>query len=732
MTEINHSNGHTPDTGQAPLIPGQRPPQDSTPPGVWRGPVPAEPAPAAPVKTKRRALRRIVTHPRTRTAPISAAKGAVRAVKHPHTRLVARVIVRQGAYVASGGRIVARRTWDARTTARHQRMMRAAEALGDHAVAKEWEERAEAHRAARHQRRMAMLTAPIVAAKAMAYTAAGLLALGIVMAISSHRLADVIRPLMDTGYAIRWLLAAGASLWHPITTYGPWAALASLWALGKGKGEMPKWLATSMSSEELTIDERTITLAIKGLNIKNINNHLKAGLPLQYITPARDDGRGTFAAIRLPGVPALEVAKKRVQLAAGLHRAAKEVWPSVGTEAGILNLWIADKGVLEEGAGEYPLLSDGTTDFFKGFAFGMTLRGKPVMVPMAGRNTIVGGMPDQGKSSAARALMAGAALDPTCELRIWVPDANFDFEAFKPRCSRYVMGAEDEKIEQIRNDLRELHKEIQERGLLLVKYKVPEVTREIADRVPALRPLVCLLEEAHVAFNHPVYGKEIRQLVCDIVKLNRKRAIHFIVSTQAPTKDSMPRDVTRNCSNGLAFAVGDYVANDALLGDGAFRSGHRATELIPGVDKGTCLAKGLSGQRSETVQVHFISVAADNDQITPLITRSLAAVAERNADVLTAPEVETEDVDVLADVTQVMRGERVVKTEEVVHRLKVLRPGYYKTWTTGELSAALRPHGAAPYKTNGTMHVGLDRVRDAIAERDREGANGAENSDSDA
>src|SRR5581483_1809995 len=275
-----------------------------------------------------------------------------------HTRLVARVVVRQGAYVATGGRIVARRTWDARTTARHQRMMRAAEALGDHAVAKEWEERAEAHRAARHQRRMAMLTAPIVAAKAMAYTAGGLLALGIVMAISSKHLSDVIRPLMDTGYAIRWLLAAGASLWHPITTYGPWVALASLWAVGKGKGEMPKWLATSMEGEELTIDERSITLAIKGLNIKNINNHLKQGLPLQYITPARDDGRGTFAAIRLPGVPALEVAKKRVQLAAGLHRAAKEVWPSVGTEAGILNLWIADKGVLEEGAGPYPLLND--------------------------------------------------------------------------------------------------------------------------------------------------------------------------------------------------------------------------------------------------------------------------------------------------------------------------------------------------------------------------------------
>ena len=82
-------------------------------------------------------------------------------------------------------------------------------------------------------------------------------------------------------------------------------------------------------------------------------------------------------------------------------------------------------------------------------------------------------MPGQGKSSAARAVAAGVALDPTAELRIWVPDANFDFEAFRPRCSRYVLGAEDEKIEEILIHLRELHAEVQSRGELLVKFEIP-------------------------------------------------------------------------------------------------------------------------------------------------------------------------------------------------------------------------------------------------------------------
>src|SRR6185437_493263 len=147
---------------------------------------------------------------------------------------------------------------------------------------------------------------------------------------------------------------------------------------------------------------------------------------------------------------------------------------------------------------------------------------------------------------------------------------------------------------------------------------------ELASANVGLHPLVCLLEEAHVAIQHHEHGKEISGLLCDIVKLGRKRAIHLIVSTQAPTKDSMPRDVTRNCSNGIAFAVGDHHANDALLGQGAYAAGNRATELIPGTDRGTALVKGFSGERAEVVQVYFLDVAKGSDQVTPLIDRALA------------------------------------------------------------------------------------------------------------
>src|SRR5438094_736431 len=82
--------------------------------------------------------------------------------------------------------------------------------------------------------------------------------------------------------------------------------------------------------------------------------------------------------------PATEIGKRRTDLATGLHRAASEVWPTVGDEAGILDLWVADRGALAEGAGPYPLLEDGLVDVFKGVPAGRTLRGDAIYVPIIG------------------------------------------------------------------------------------------------------------------------------------------------------------------------------------------------------------------------------------------------------------------------------------------------------------------------------------------------------------
>jgi S-DNA-T family DNA segregation ATPase FtsK/SpoIIIE len=636
-------------------------------------------------------------------------------------------VVRHGLTVVQGAESWAVRAWDASTMGVYRRQIKAAERIGNHELLADWMDRAEQAKERRHKRMMDLPALIAGVGKAVLFGLAGLFVLVLVIGL----LADLTEVGSFTGVlggvleGIGWLFAVVAFVWTPFLIAAPFLLVLALWREGRRRGSAPAWLATTTDADlDAAIDETTIARALAALRIPQITSYLKEGLPLQYITPCRVDGRGTHAVVRLPGgVTAEKIARRRADLASGLHRLAKEVWPTTGTEAGILDLWVADKGALAEGAGPYPLLTDGVTDVFKGVPFGKTLRGDPMVAPLMERNSITGGMPGQGKSSAARVIMAGAALDPTAELRIWVPDANFDFEVFQERCSRYVMGAEDEKIEEIRDHLRELHAEVQRRGELLIRYETPAVTRELANRNIGLHPLLCLLEEAHVAIQHGKYGKDISKLLVDIVRLGRKRGIHLIVSTQAPTKDSMPRDVTRNCSNGIAFAVGDHVANDALLGQGAYSGGHRATELIPGTDKGTAVVKGFTGERSDIVQVYFLDVAKTNDQVTPILARAMAAVAERGKGLPgarrgTAPAIEPAR-DLLADLGEVL-GTEPVPAADVPALLRNMAPDWaaYQDLTGKQLRERLdREYGVKVPSTGNRWPLDPITIRDALAKR---------------
>jgi S-DNA-T family DNA segregation ATPase FtsK/SpoIIIE len=645
---------------------------------------------------------------------------------HDKTKTATKVVLRESFTVVQGLESWAKRAWDASTMGVYRRQIKAAEAVGDREELKQWTDRKESATDRRHKRLMDLPKLAWGVVKVTVAMTLGVPFLVLLIAILTKATGHGSFTGVWLGFFafIGFLIAGGALVWSGVSIAAPFMIVIAAWREGKRRAEPPAWLVTTTDAElDATIDETTIARALEALRIPAITQYLKAGLKLQFITPARVDGRGTHAVVRLPaGVTADKIARRRGDLATGLHRAAKEVWPTTGAEAGIMDLWIADKGALAEGAGEYPLISGGLVDVFKGVPAGKTLRGDALVAPVMERNTIAGGMPGQGKSSAARAIMVGCALDPTAELRIWVPDVNYDFEVFKPRCSSYIMGADDDSMKAIRDQLVNVHEEVQRRGELLLRYEVPSVTRELASAGVGLHPLVCLLEEAHVAIQHGTYGKEIAQLLVDIVKLGRKRGIHMIVSTQAPTKDSMPRDVTRNCSNGIAFAVGDHVANDALLGQGAYSAGHRATELIPGTDKGTAVVKGFTGERSEMLQWYYLDVAKGNDQVTPLIQRSMDAIAKLGKTVPDSRPVEIKTRDLLSDLDEVL-GQDPRPIADVPALLKRLAPGWtrYQGLTGKALRELLeREHGIKVPSTGNRYPLDPITVRDAIVRREQD------------
>ncbi|MFD8492380.1 hypothetical protein [Amycolatopsis sp. NPDC059657] len=472
------------------------------------------------------------------------------------------------------------------------------------------------------------------------------------------------------------------------------------------------------------IDERMISKALAHLGIGPLDRFFKNGGVLDYPVAARTDGDGTFAQIRLPmGVTADMVAARRSKLAANLGRASLETWPTKGDEDGILDLWVADKGILRAGAGSWPLVHEGQVDLFDGVPFGLSQRGLVINAPLIGVNWLIGGRPGQGKSAALRTLLLGAALDPTAELWMFVMGESPDFGPFAPRLSRYHMGMDDSVAEAATQALADLLSEMERRGKVLGEQpgSPPKVSRKLADkRALGLHPLVCGIDECHELFQHPKYGKKAAELAVRLIKRGRKYGIVLLLATQSPTKDSIPREITRNISCGVAFSVSDQVANDGLLGSGKYAAGIRATELRINTDRGTCVAVGITDETFELVRGFYVPFEDGADDVTPVIARAMALIedAGRQIESSAVPEIEAAPVaDPLADIDAVMDGEPRVRTQIVLKRLAAHNAAEYERWTARDLRAALEDHGVATRKSDGAMVVRADDVAEALTRR---------------
>lgn len=522
-----------------------------------------------------------------------------------------------------------------------------------------------------------------------------------------------VRDAIATGLAVAWS-------WLPVLVVAGVVG-AAVW---EGRDLTPGvgWLTRpDRDDTDSWVDERMISRALAHLGISPLNAFLKTGGQFVYTVAARKDGDGTFAQVRLPlGVTAEMVADRRKVLAANLGRASLETWPTTGEEDGVLDLWIADKGTLGGGAGDWPLLHDGFVDVFDGVPFGLSQRGVVINAPLFESNWLVGGRPGQGKTNVLRVLLLGAALDPTAELWAFVMGESPDFEPLSPRLSRYRVGMDDSVAADTVTALEDLLNEMERRGKVLGEQpgRPPKVSRRLADKPGlGLHPLIMAIDECHELFQHPRYGKKAEELAVRLIKRGRKYGIILLLATQSPTKDSIPKEITRNISCGVAFAVADHIANDGLLGAGKYRAGIRATELRMRTDRGTCVAVGATDNIFELVRTFYIPFEDGADMVTPVIVRAVAHRAEHgraHIETGTPKEIEATTVDHLADIDHVMDGENRVRTQTVLARLAAHNPTEYEPWTARDLRAVLFEHGIRPRKSDGAMVVRAEDVNAAL------------------
>ncbi|MET7731200.1 FtsK/SpoIIIE domain-containing protein [Streptomyces sp. NPDC005402] len=651
-------------------------------------------------------------------------------VTHETTKTVVRAAARHGLYTVNGGRIVARRTWDGKTGARYERMLRAAEAAGNYEVAEEWEERLQRFREARHRRRMDLLHSPVDVAKGVGVgvgmSIGVLVALGVVMAINNHDVTDVITPLSATIEFIGLLIRIVQVVWPYAVVLGPLFALLGMWAVGSKQQAAPAWVmpAGVRNSEGEPITPSIVVKALRDLGIPAMRNAIKemgdAGAAM--LGPIRIAGCGVEVDVTLPsGVSTNEVQQRRRKLAENLTRHEHEVFITIPQAARTVRLWVADSGALDEPIGPSPLVTDETmtADYAKGRApWGQDLRGDAAALSLYQRHLLITGLSNQGKTVALRSLALWLALDKSVQFLIGDLKGVGDWKMFMGLATTLIQGPTDEHVIQVTE---------------MVEGAVDEMNRRLmAPPGTQFPPLIVLVDEAQVAFMCPAKDDEKRpyggskansRYFMAVRKIhNQGRVVNVLMwqGTQDPTNENLPKLVREGAHTRASLALGTESQARMALGDKAVDGGAAPNLLRPGLDRGTLVvaSDGIAipaGQASITVRTHYV-----DDEGAVAITDRAKAMRDG---VTTLTVIERgEERDPLADIAHVVGDASRVRTKDVLKRLAVLNEDAYGGWSFIDLKRVLDDAGAEPYKSDGVMVVSRDRLTAALAHRDDDGS----------
>ncbi|MBW1601783.1 ATP-binding protein [Streptomyces sp. JJ66] len=654
------------------------------------------------------------------------------AATHEHTRTAGRLTVRHSLYVAGGARVLARRAWEGRSASRYERMIRAAEAAGNTELAAEWEERGARFRAARHMRRMELLTAPQRAAKGLAAGAATgaavLLAVGALLALATGEVADVIAPAMAVVSLVYWLTVLLAVVWGPLWVAAPWLVLLSLWSVGRRRQTAPQWAlpATQRTAEGPPITPSIVVTALRDLGIAALRTAIRdmgdAGAAM--LGPIRIAGCGVEVDATLPsGVTTEEVMTRRRKLAENLGRHEHEVYISIAPAARTVRVWIADSGALDEPVPASPLALDTTlrADYKSGRApWGLDLRGDQAAVSLYQRHLLVTGLSNQGKTASLRALALWLILDPTVEFRIADLKGVGDWNMFDGLAHTLIQGPTDDHVAEATEMVEGIFAEMQRRLLAPAGTVFP--------------PLVAVVDEAQVAYGcgaigadkRPYGGSKATSRYFQAVKgiHDQGRAVNVTIweGTQDPTNENLPKRSREGNHIRASLALGTESQAQMALGEAPVQAGAAPHKLRQGLDRGQLVVAGdglqlAAGQTFTNVRTHFI-----NDDDARAITdraRQLRTTIETSADA-----DEHDEPDDLAAIGNALGNEPRMRTQEVLQRLAQANPRRYRDWTFASLKAVLDPADAAPYKSNGHMVVSRDKITAALDARDDDTANG--------
>ncbi len=475
-------------------------------------------------------------------------------------------------------------------------------------------------------------------------------------------------------------------------------------------------------AERLTSE--IVLRALGAMGVSGINQAIAKGKdPLAFTAPITRDGPGWLAEGDLPfGVTAGDVMEKRERLATGLRRPLGCVWPEGAAEVhpGRLRMWIGDEDMAKAKQPAWPLLKAGQVDLFKAIPYGTDQRGRWVTTTLMYLSGVIGAIPRMGKTFLLRELMLIAALDPRAELHTYDLKGTGDLDPVGDQVSyRHSAGDDDEDIEYMLDDLREVRQEMRRRTKAIRELPrdiCPEskVTSDLASRKAlCLHPIVIGMDECQIAFEHPQYGAEFEEICTDLVKRGPATGVTLLLATQRPDSSSLPTGIRANAVARWCLKVTGQQENDMVLGTSAYKTGIRATMFSFG-DKGIHY---FAGEGDAPRIVRSVYLDAPTSELIATRARKAREAAGTLAGYCVGqqPERQTASYDLLGDILAVVpAAEEKCWNERIAARLAELRPEVYGGWKAENVTTALKPHGVTAMDVWGTTDDGKGTTRRGI------------------
>ncbi|RSN52624.1 cell division protein FtsK [Amycolatopsis sp. WAC 04182] len=323
---------------------------------------------------------------------------------------------------------------------------------------------------------------------------------------------------------------------------------------------------------------------------------------LRLVERATRVGDGWAVTVDLPATrKAADVVKNRDALASAL--AVDEVQLIVervrgnGGHAGRVSMWVADEDPYASPPLRTPLLGAAQWDAWRPVPFGRDARDRRIDLPLVWTSLLVGAIPRQGKTFAARLAASGLILDAW--VRLYVADfkAGKDWDSAGKVAHRFMAGDESEHVLALIGWLAELVAEVQSRfrrmrdldDLTCPESKVtPEMSRDKALDMPIT---AIFIDEVQVPLEDrtsiEVQGKRLTageyvgELLTWLAKKGPAAGIVLVLATQRPDSKTIPSGLRAVLGSRFALRVMDWRDSNIVLGEQMNTRGFDSSRLLP-------------------------------------------------------------------------------------------------------------------------------------------------------